>query len=397
MVGVVAGSFHATARSVGEHPEARLCATGAQPGTYERLLSGNLLQPWRALYGHDQGLVRLLLLQQHVSAVDFRSPFITIRQRLTPTELYLHRFPTAFFFGFAILIVQYCADKFCLMRIWGWSPELGAELARFSRRYFFSGAVVAYFLVSAYAWAQFPYDNVCDPVNATYSAPATYVNVLAPADEPALKYITVTQDTEVVYCPQSWRLYNGFPFPPTSRLQPDGLQWMHGTQETLVNLYGWTACVVAALFIVSFFGTAIVNFLLSWFRGIYVAANQNQHIDYSSNDDIHLYIPQIRRGGMQFPLLACDVDHIDHSLIGWTDPVRSYDYWNMIYDIPWDGMPRQKVEEHGGGANSPSAAATRPATPEKPLSEFSVPTKPIFSIVKYYPPPWKAKLRGHTF
>jgi hypothetical protein len=278
------------------------------------------------------------------------------------------------------------------MRIWSWTPELGSELASFSRRYFFSGSVVAYFLVSAYAWAQFPYDNVCDPDNPISRAPASYVNILVSSDEPNLRYLTVVQSTEVVFCPQSWRSYAGFSFPPTSRLQPEGMTWMRGTQESLVNLYGWTACVIAALFIVFFFGSAITNFLLSWVKGVYVAANQNQHIDFSSNDDITLYIPQITRTGLPFPLLACDVDHIDHSLIGWNDPVHSYDYWNMIYDVPWDGMPRQKVEHTVSGTSSP-LAGTRPATPETPLSEFVVPTKPIFSIVKYYPPNWKVKLQ----
>jgi hypothetical protein len=275
------------------------------------------------------------------------------------------------------------------MRIWGWSPELGSELASFSRRYFFSGAVVAYFVVSAYAWAQFPYDNVCDPDNPVYRAPATYVNVLVPPEETNLRYISVSQDTEVVFCPQSWRAYDGFAFPPTARLQPEGQRWMRGTQEALVNLYGWTACVVVALFVVFFFGSAIINFLMSWFRGVYAAANQNQHIDFSSNDAISLYVPQIRSGGLPFPVLACDIDHIDHSLIGWSDPIHTYDYHNMIYDIPWDEMPRQKVESPMSGAISPSAAGTRLATPERPHSEFKVPTKPIFSLIKYYPPAWK--------
>ncbi|GKY95608.1 hypothetical protein MPSEU_000522100 [Mayamaea pseudoterrestris] len=306
---------------------------------------------------------------------------------------YSSLFPTTFFFGFAILIVQYCADKYCLMRIWGWNPELGSELASFSRRYFFSGAVVAYFLVSAYAWAQFPYDNVCDSVNSTYVAPATYVNILAPPNVPSLQSITVTQEAAVVFCSQSWRSYDGFSFPPTPRLQPEGLTWMRGTQEALTILYGWTACIVAALFIVFFFGTGIVNFSLSWVRGVYEAANQNQHIDFSSNDGINLYIPQIRSFGLPFPLLACDVDCIDDNLIGWSDPVHSFDYHNIIYDIPWDGMPRQRVEVQLSGPSSPTM--TRPATPEKPLSDFKVPIKPVFSMVKYYPPVWKTKLEQH--
>jgi hypothetical protein len=34
-------------------------------------------------------------------------------------------------------------DKYCLMRVWGWIPTIGSELPKFSRRYFFSGSVLA--------------------------------------------------------------------------------------------------------------------------------------------------------------------------------------------------------------------------------------------------------------
>ena len=47
---------------------------------------------------------------------------------------YSSLFPASFFFGFAILLVQYYTDKFCLLRIWGFSPSLGSNLARYSRR-----------------------------------------------------------------------------------------------------------------------------------------------------------------------------------------------------------------------------------------------------------------------
>lgn len=64
-------------------------------------------------------------------------------------------FPASFLFGFVILLVQYHVDKFCLLRIWGFSPSLGNSLAVYSRRYFFTGATVAFIIASAYAWAQF--------------------------------------------------------------------------------------------------------------------------------------------------------------------------------------------------------------------------------------------------
>ena len=150
------------------------------------------------------------------------------------------------------------------MRIWAWSPFIGSELASFSRRYFFSGSIVAFACVAAYAWAQFPYDNVCDPVNATAVTPGNYSVIVdgLPAN------ITVEQTTAVEYCSQSWREVSGLSFPPTERIQPEGLRWMSDSQETLSNIYGWTAVGIVAGFIVVFFGDAIMAFFMSWFRGV---------------------------------------------------------------------------------------------------------------------------------
>jgi hypothetical protein len=79
-----------------------------------------------------------------------------------------------FFFGTAILIVQYYVDKFCLMRIWAPSAALGSEVAKFSRKYMFTIAVVAYAVISAYAFAGFPYDNLCRKDDPTFGAAGTY-------------------------------------------------------------------------------------------------------------------------------------------------------------------------------------------------------------------------------
>lgn len=217
-------------------------------------------------------------------------------------------FPGCFFFGFAILFVQYYADKYCLMRIWGRSASIGSELAQFSRRYFFSGALLAYVLVSAYAWLQFPYDNLCDPDQPITGASGVYQYQ---APDGTIIPTTVTQDTEVVFCQQSWLYLDRFPFPPTSALQPAGLTWMRGSQETLTDVYGWFSLAVLVFFIVFLFGAAITRFLFSWFRGVYSPAGQDQHIDFSSNSEMTAYVPQIKRGGFAFPMLACDVDQLD--------------------------------------------------------------------------------------
>lgn len=90
------------------------------------------------------------------------------------------------------------------MRIWGWAPLFGSELAVFSRRFFFNGALIAFAVVSSFVWAQFPYDNVCDPKNPQDGLRGSYTNVTSDGGKPRTEY--VDQDTNVVFCHQSaWR------------------------------------------------------------------------------------------------------------------------------------------------------------------------------------------------
>jgi hypothetical protein len=197
-----------------------------------------------------------------------------------------------------------------LLRIWAWTPNIGSELAKFSRRYFYSGALLAYFLVSAYAWAQFPYDDLCDPVETsrTYGRSGTYSYLDENGDD---RTIAVRQDWAVEFCNQNWVNSYVFPFPPTPRLQPPTLNWMDASQAKLTTIYGWTSVLAVVAFVVIFFGSAITRYILSWFVGVYRPRGQNQHIDFSSDPDIDGYVPQIRAGGFPFPFLACDVHDID--------------------------------------------------------------------------------------
>ena len=121
---------------------------------------------------------------------------------------YSSLFPAGFFFGFVILATQYYTDKFSLLRIWGWTPLIGSELAVFSRRFFFTGATIAFAVVSSYIWAQFPYDNVCDPLEGDEQTgfDGLYTDVVDTEGNPVNNgVLNVTQTTNVVYCSQGWR------------------------------------------------------------------------------------------------------------------------------------------------------------------------------------------------
>jgi hypothetical protein len=294
-----------------------------------------------------------------------------------------------------------------LIRIWGWSPRIGPELARFSRRYFFSGAVLAFALVSAYAWAQFPYDNVCDPrTNVQYGKAGVYYNVAVgpPGHKGAylIPSVNVTQDTAVVFCSQE-RRHADKSFPPTSNIQPKRSKWMGNQQETLTDIYGWTAVVAVVGFIRVFFGKTIVTFIGSFWIGTaqHQLRGQDQKIDYSANEEISAYVPQVRLKSFPFPFLVCDIDHIHQNLIGWNDPSHSYDYWNLIFDVPYEGMSRKKVIE-GNTRDTAEIAMqedySRNADADMTSSGHATGAgrhcghRPIYSLVKHYPPKWLVEL-----
>ena len=260
MVGIVSFSISQAYWYLRQYSETYHCPQNENSGIHEPILSRDTIQLGGAIHGKlsfRNSVIRVSRIFQHWPLS------LALRQDLTNVLFlcffYSALFPSAFFFCGATLIVQYYSDKYCLMvrnysdckhqlppsivsrhgsqRIWSSAPFLGAKLAIFSRRYFFSGALLAFVIASGYDWAQFPYDNLCDPESPTYGNNRTFDNVvfLDPklnAEGPSS--ITVTQPTNVVGCNQDWRGLQGFPFPSTaSRLQSPGREWMTGQQVRL--------------------------------------------------------------------------------------------------------------------------------------------------------------------
>eukprot|EP00542_Grammatophora_oceanica_P010709 CAMPEP_0194043292 /NCGR_PEP_ID=MMETSP0009_2-20130614/14957_1 /TAXON_ID=210454 /ORGANISM="Grammatophora oceanica, Strain CCMP 410" /LENGTH=944 /DNA_ID=CAMNT_0038687459 /DNA_START=167 /DNA_END=3001 /DNA_ORIENTATION=- len=259
-------------------------------------------------------------------------------------------FPGSFFFCGAILLMQYYVDKYCLMRIWSTAPFIGSQLAVFSRRYFFSLALLAFAVVAAYSWAQFPYDNVCFGSDTGFAATYTDVQNLhweAPEGF-ADGVVPVSKDENVLFCDQNWRAMDGLGFPPVpSVLQTGDLRWMTDSQETLSRLYGWSSMVALIAFVVLVFGGTIVSLFVGLYRGNYTPDGEDQHIDFSS-EEISGYVPQFKVGAFQYPCIAADVDDFDKSLIDFQDPKDpQYDTHNLIFDMPYKGMKRPKVETEG--------------------------------------------------
>jgi hypothetical protein len=120
--------------------------------------------------------------------------------------MYSALFPFVFIYGFIILTIQYFVDRFSLFRLWGWTSQLGAELANFSRKYMILGCLAVYALMSSFVYAQFPYDNVCDPPDAASGFSGSYVQVTLASGDLVNKgrgdegIVVVAQDTEVAFC-----------------------------------------------------------------------------------------------------------------------------------------------------------------------------------------------------
>ena len=56
-------------------------------------------------------------------------------------------------------------------------------------------------------------------------------------------------------------------------------------------------------------------------------------VGFSVVDTIDTYIPQIHSTQFSYPLLACDENDFDQSLITWTDHVRGYSFYSLLYDV----------------------------------------------------------------
>ena len=108
-------------------------------------------------------------------------------------------FPYGFFFGFVILLIQYYMDKFCLVRLWRPTPKIGSDLANFSRRIFFPLTLVFFAIISSFVWAQYPFDNLCNPTDIEEK---TYTDVIA-LNQTLVGEVTVS--TEMISCNQNWR------------------------------------------------------------------------------------------------------------------------------------------------------------------------------------------------
>jgi len=330
-------------------------------------------------------------------------------------------FPSGFFFGFLILLTQYYMDKFSLVRIWQPTPRLGSDLAKFSR-IFFVITVVAFAVVSSFTWAQYPYDKLCTPNDGSTATLGTYLNPIRPDKKKATIWdsdvqvevdeITVNDPVDYMPCGQNFRAWEGTWLPATPRIQTqeagwfasveeDDLDWMSDQQTWVTRIYGWTALVILIVAVIGLFAGGVYNFLLNQVRGYYSPDGDVQDIDFSSNVEIFAYVPQVVRGGQNLPFLCCDVDDFDENMIAWADLNNSYDYHNLIFDVPHKSLRRQEPTDDEGEEfdNKEMFGFHRARYPGKELPKLDY-ANSIYSLVKHYPTKWQldiAKENGYRF
>jgi len=294
--------------------------------------------------------------------------------------LYSAVFPTGFFYGAAILTVQYYTDKFCLMRIWKRAPFMGSDLARSSRQYVIPLSMLGFLLSASNMYAQFPYSHICeDPDNK-----------------------------KNVYCTQgNWvfaKLFReGYPgFPAVSSvLQSEGT-WMTDDQITLTNIYGWSTVVFLVFLGISVFRRSILYVIASMCStGKYEPEGQDAQIDFQNVSEISIHVPQMFWDGLQFPVLACDIRSINKEWIDWKDPSdSSYDKHNMIFDFKSHERIRKQLNYYQNNNSLTSFVEVENVTSSKSFgieigqdqittshdvevkSGSSMEFSPVFSIVK---------------
>jgi len=235
--------------------------------------------------------------------------------------------PQSLFLGAIALIAHFWSGKYCLLRLWRATPDIGPHLARLSRNYFFSTSLLVHVIMSAYFWSGYPYDNVCE-VDGVYQ-----------------------------YCEQD--MLRSRIFPPLPIFQPNGITWMSQSQAILASLYGYTSLVLIVVACFVILKEQLIPFVEDFFRSTYEPDGEDQNTSFSSvkhRHEVHGYIPQVVERGFPHPLIACDISKVDKALVGWTDHLHGFEKHNLVNDV-------------------------------RSILNGQEPMKPVFSIVKHWPSP----------
>lgn len=330
----------------------------------------------------------------------FQGGFYELAERYTDmtkvlflTFFYSAIFPVGFFFCTLTLFVHYWVDKFCLLRSWAPAPIIGTEIAVFSRNYFFSLTLLCLAVMSSYSWASFPYDNACETSNTVPSSASGFYDAFD-LDGNLVNIYIPEGAKEYIFCRQDLIRHSPPAFPPLPSDQPEGENWMTDGQEDVTRMYGWTMIGVLVAVCIIFFDRIVICNIRKIFFSSYKPCGEATNQTFSEVDEIFGYIPQVKKAGFNFPLLVCDTSSIDPGLIGWRDPYHSFDFHNVIFDVK--GLVKERSETKAEQSEFPlsstikasneSSVGEREVVKSAEFSKDEYEEKPIFSIVKHWPP-----------
>lgn len=285
-------------------------------------------------------------------------------------------FPAGFFLCALSLTAKYFVDRFSLVRTWKRAPAVGPIISGMSRKYFLSLSVGIMAIICSYYWTGFSFDNLCleGPVNDTYvgtftvSYPGPQTSSVvqggvslgekagdlikeklgSKTDDLIEEDITITDDDlNYEFCDMDFKgLIPEGRFPYIPAFNKDASAYMNTDQYISTTYFGWTAFILMIVILVKF---ALVFYfgLKKTYGAGYEAVGESQGIPFSEVPSRSAYIPQVVSDCFAFPLIACKVDGIDEEVFDFTDPDRSYKYYDLTKDAK-KLLAEQKIEDPPG-------------------------------------------------
>mmetsp|Transcript_35932 Transcript_35932/g.83825 ORF Transcript_35932/g.83825 Transcript_35932/m.83825 type:complete len:799 (+) Transcript_35932:803-3199(+) len=226
-------------------------------------------------------------------------------------------FPASYLFCSMSLWAIFYVDKYILLRRCGRGSKVGPSISKLSST-FFTTAIMMSFIMSAYWWSAFPFDNVYENNGKYYTINQDMLSEITSYFPALPKYQTLID--QPIGLPKEWK--------------DEG--WMSSDQGFIVCLIGTTSAVILFFFVL-FYGNKIfqkIHFLI--FPSYKLEQSDERSFSHLENrDDVFLYVPQVKDPGLLFPVLSCNISDIHHDFLLWKDPddTSNYDQHNSVCDL----------------------------------------------------------------
>eukprot|EP00547_Thalassionema_nitzschioides_P011631 CAMPEP_0194259932 /NCGR_PEP_ID=MMETSP0158-20130606/44770_1 /TAXON_ID=33649 /ORGANISM="Thalassionema nitzschioides, Strain L26-B" /LENGTH=921 /DNA_ID=CAMNT_0038999929 /DNA_START=126 /DNA_END=2891 /DNA_ORIENTATION=- len=254
--------------------------------------------------------------------------YTDVTKLLFLTCFYSIVYPKAWYFTAAILFVYYWVDKFSVLRSWRQGSKISGELSVYSV-YYLLLCLATYFVMGAYYFAGFPFDNACETGE---TVPAYYEGSHDFGD--GVNFIISAGDKVYKFCSQSL-VVEPNSFPPFLSNVPNGKEWMSVSQLQFLPIYA-RSCVAISVLVSAIIAFRLLNrYIVPLFSKVIKTQGKVMGCSFSEVDDIKAYIPQVDIKGYELPYVMCNTSNIDPDLIGWrVNIIGNPGDFNLIDDLP---------------------------------------------------------------